>query len=788
MNTTNLSEFLHKSAAEGSSQGFDEATFVPTIDLQEYLRILWRQKMFIFAAAVTIMMLGYLVVASLTPMYTASVLVEINPRQNRIVDFDAVLSGVTGDVESIQTEVEIITSRSIAQRTVSKLGLELNPEFNAELRPIGLIGSLRRNLGAWLSEVANEGAVENLEIHGAVELQSGEPGLFSTILISLSQVLDKPLEPESSVEELIQRRNDNLVDNVLDRLTVAPEGRSRVIRISFESEDPKTAAAAANAIADFYVVAQLEAKFEATKRATSWLSERVEQLRREVESKEQAVEEYRAQSGLLQGGREVTLMDEKVSELNAQYVLELANLAEAEARLQQVNHLLSSPGGIESATEVLESPLIRDLRAEETRVERTIAELSEEYGEQHPTLINVRAQLRDLRGRISLEVDRIIQGLRNEVAVARARSSSLSRSLENVKAEVAGLNVREVQLRALEREANASRTLLEILLERTKETASQETFQQADASVLSYAPVPEYPSFPKKNLIYPIIGVAAIALGFLLAFVIENLDLGFRSADQIARTLGVRSLGLIPSVSKISAMGKAPQDYIVENPQSAFGEGLRSMYTNVLLSDVAQRPKVLLIASALPHEGKTTVAVSLARMLASLGQVVLIIDCDLRRPTSHKALKMEDGPGLSECLREGVKLEDVIQIDEATGAHVLRAGSPHNYSPDQLDSSAVQRLFKSLGRKYDLVILDSAPVMAVSDTLFVARLADKTIFVVRWAKTRREAASWALKQLIAAGADLSGVLLTMVDVKSHSQYGYADSGAYQGALKKYYTD
>ncbi len=148
---------------------------------------------------------------------------------------------------------------------------------------------------------------------------------------------------------------------------------------------------------------------------------------------------------------------------------------------------------------------------------------------------------------------------------------------------------------------------------------------------------------------------------------------------------------------------------------------------------------------------------------------------------------MEPGPGLSDCLREGIMPEDVIQVDETSGAHILLAGTPNEYLPDQFATDVLQSLLRSLGRRYDLVILDSAPVLAVADTLFLARLADKTIFLVHWAKTRREAVGLALKQLIAAGADVSGVLLTMVDVKSHAQYGYADSGAYQGTLKKYYT-
>jgi len=436
---------------------------------------------------------------------------------------------------------------------------------------------------------------------------------------------------------------------------------------------------------------------------------------------------------------------------------------------------------------VLQSPLIRQLRGQESLLERQIAELSEEYGDRHPTLINARVELRDLQTKIGLEVDRVIQGLRNEVAIARARVSSMAASLGQFKGEIAQLNQFEVQLRALELDAGASRTLLGNLLERTKQTASQQNFQQADASIISYAPQPTSSSFPRKGLILSLAFLVAIIQAVPLAFALEKMDLGFRSAEQISRSMGVKSLGMTPKVSRLAAIGKAPHEYILEHPESAFGEAIRTLYTNVLLTDVVRRPKIILMTSAMPGEGKTTVALSLGRALAMVGHRVIVVDCDLRRPSVHGDLGIEPGPGLLDCLTAGANVEDVILMDTNSGAHILLAGTPVHNSPDLLDSEHMQKLLKHLGRKYDVVLLDSAPLLAVSDTLFLARLADKTIFLVRWAKTRRSAASLALKQLLAAQADVAGVLMTMVDVKSHATYGYGDSGVYHGQLKKYYT-
>jgi polysaccharide biosynthesis transport protein len=754
-------------------------------DLHEILQVLLRQRKVIFATTLLTLFLAFVVVNSMTPYYTASSLVEINARQARVVDFDSVLTGLPANDETVQTEIAIIKSRNIARRVIERLGLARNPEFNIALRPVGLLQSWQYSLADWL---VGDSAVPPKETEGGSNEEAAKSaGLFDEIAHTLAGYLRPPMDEDGTDEYRIKNETDRVIDQYLKNLAVRPESRSRILQISFESEDPKSAAAAANATADFYIVAQLEAKFEATKRATEWLNERVSQLRDEVVVKERAIEEYRAKSGLLQGGRDATLASEQISELNAQHVTEVARLAEARARLRQANNLMNSPSGIESSVEVLQSPLILQLRNEEALVERRIAELSEEYGESHPTLINARAELKDLQTKIKLEVARIIDGLRNEVAIADARASSLAVSLEKQKKEMAVLNQSGVELRALELDANASRTLLENLLERTKQTTSQESFQQADANIISYAVEPKEPSFPVKSLMLSLALVLGITLGVTLAFAIEHLDFGFRSGEQISRILGVRSLGLLPRVSKIASAGKAPYDYILNHPNSAYSEGIRTLYTNLLLSDVVRRPKVILMISALPNEGKTTVALSLARLLSMAEYNVVVVDCDFRNPTVHKNLGIEPGSGLKECLAAGIPIGEAIQVDKACGAHILNAGAVLRDSLGQFDSEVMQNVLRQLRRQYDLVIMDAAPVFAAADSLFLAQLADKTVFLVRWAKTRRAAARLALQQTLAAKADVAGVLLTMVDVKSHATYGYGDSGVYQGKFKKYYS-
>jgi capsular exopolysaccharide synthesis family protein len=768
------------------------------IDFSEIGRILWRRIWVIFWSVVIVLSLGATVVFSLTPRYTASASVEINPRQTKILNFEEVLSGLPANAATMETEIEILRSRMLASRAVANLDLIKLPEFNPALRAPSPQKMAMRWVLVKLDSVAEHvvpgSPEEDAKQTGAAGERNANPGGWSSqparsvqrLLVGLSSEREKSTPEGTALSQVLNVEKNAVIDAFDSRLSVRPKGKSRVIAINFASEDPEIAAKAANTVADLYIVSQLEAKFEAAKRANAWLNERIADLRQEVRAREKAVEEFRNKSGLIQGGTQATLTGEQVTALNARYINERTVLAEVTARLRQAESLLKSPRGIETAGEVLNSPNIRALRAQQTLVERKVAELSNEYGERHPRMISARAEKADIIEKIRLEIDKIIQSLRNDFAVARARTQSVRSELEGLKADVAKLNAAEVQLRALDREATASRQLLVQLLTRSKETASQTNFQQPDATIITAATIPDSPTFPKTGMLILLLVALGTGIGLFGAVVVDRLDQGYRSADEITRQLGVASLGLVPAVSKLRSRGKDVQTYCVENPTSAFSEAMRSLHTNLLLTDVGNRPSVVLVASALPNEGKTSTVVALARLLAHVGQSVIVIDCDLRQPSIAKAFGVKDGPGLGECVYGKAPLEDVIQEDSLTPAHFLRAGErPPNF-PDLFDSVAFQQLLKTLSRNYDLVLLDSAPVLAVSDTLFLGRLADKTVLVVRWAMTRRATVDLALKKLQGARARVAGVLLSMVDVKGLASYSYSDSGSYSGELKRYY--
>ncbi len=734
------------------------ALLAEEFDLREFFRKLWRRKALIFGTIVFLTVAAAIALFLITPRYTAETFLLLQSRGATIINLEEVLAaGLDGGTETVESEIELISSRRLATKAVERLNLETDPEFNANLRPEGLLStvlSLRKYLPEeWLAAITVSDDTEEL-----------------------------------SPEELRDQERAAVVDAFLERLDVSRQGLSRVIGIAFASENPKTAANAVNTLADLYILDQLEAKYEATRRATQWLSEKIAELRQKVEGSEQAVEKFRVQAGLHQGTGG-SLISQEISDLNTQLIIAKTARAEAEARLGQARQLIRSSGGAASAAAVLQSPIIQTLLGQETEVKRKVAELSREYGERHPRLINARAELEDLQSKMAAEVNKIVQGLRNEVGVARARQASLRRSLDQIKGRLAQSNSAEIQLRALERESGADKAMLETFLGRFEETSAQEDIssQQPDARIISVAAVPSKPSFPKSKLILALVFVASAFVGIFLVFLVEQLDSGFRSGEQIEQMTNVSVLSLVPIVTGFSIKRQAPYDYILERPTSAYGESIRSLYTSLLLSHVDSPPKTIVFTSAQSGEGKTTLVVSLARMLAKSGRNVIIIDTDLRKPSVGRFLKLPATPGLVELLSGEAKFEDVVCTDEPSGAHVITSGKFATNAADVVNSDQMKRLLEGLSRSYDMVLLDSPPILAVSDARILARLVDRVVFAVRWADTGRATVVSCLRQ-VSTGAKLAGVALTMVNVKKHAQYGYGDSGYYYGRAKKYYVD
>jgi exopolysaccharide transport family protein len=727
------------------------------LNLREVWRGLKRRKLALLVPVVLITLGVFLWAKQQTPLYTAQALLSVQNRDAPVVAIEGVVEDLAADPATIESEIEFLSSPAFLRRIVDKLNLTQDPEF-----------------APWLKEE--------------------EPGWFGSLLELLNPMRYVPAHlwgaADSSGPERdpAARELNAVIGNLTNRLTVEQVSRSYVISLSFLSEDPVKAAKIANAMADEYLASQVEAKYAAADRATDWLKKRIDELRGKVLEAEAKIVEYRTKNHLVNTDADNPLTLQ-FFQLNTQLALAQAQRAEAEARLSRARGMLDS-GGIGNAAMVLKSPLMDSLRAQETELIRKLADMSSVYGANHPQMINARAEIQSVRDKMLDEARRIIDDFENEVSVASAREKELQSNMSRLQDDAGRVDLAGAELSALQGEVDTNRKLFETFLARFREIVQQQSLQESDAKLLSAADPPNGPSHPQVMLLTTIAFGASLVIGILLVFVIERWDAeyGFRSADEIQAALGVRALALVPDLSRRETQGIAAEDYILQKPHSAYAEALQRVRTSLFLIDGERPPKTILITSSVPLEGKSTIAASLARQSARSGLKVILIDADLRRPRLHEVIGLPNQNGLSEVLTGRSNPESAIKRDEKSGLDFLPAGVGVVSPPDLFRSSTMKILLEETAAYYDLVIIDSPPLAAVSDSFALSGMVDKTVYCIRWEQTPRNVALAGIRQLVDAGADIAGIVVARVDVKKHARYGYADSGYYQGSYRKYYVN
>ena len=746
-----------------------------SLTLRDLLMTLWRRKLVIMGTSLIITGFAVLVVMQIVPLYIAQTSIVIESPQTNVIDIESVAPGLSTDWFTQETQAAILGSRVLAEKVVDRLDLVNHPAYNPALRP------------------PKQGLLERLNI----DIDRYLPEWWQTALHDFKSVTDTG-EDEITVigvelppAEQRRQLREQVTNTYLGQLSIEPSDTSRVIYVKVTSPDGEIAAKLANTAAQVYIDDQVANKSEQTELANAWLQDRAIELKKRVEASARAMETHRRKSGLadVQGS---TLLSQQLSELNSQLIAARAALAEAEARYAQIQDLIEVEGGVSSAAAVLQSPLIQNLRAQETEVVRKIAELKTQLRDGHPTMVLARNELADLSAKIEGEVRKIVINQGGELKIARIRVVNLDHEIGRLQARLDSQTDAEITLAALETELDANGKLYDTILARLKEIGVQDaSLVQADARIISYATVPKSPSFPRKRLIVGSAFVASTILGILLVLLIEQLDSGFRSREQVENATGVTVLGMVPRL-RAGWFGVAePHNDILDRPNTVLGESFRTLRTALLLSDVDNPPRTVLVTSSVPGEGKSTTALSLARTAAMHSQKTLIIDGDLRHPSLHRSLGVENDIGLIDYLSRDMPLEEIIQIDFRSGSHYILAGQAVPHSTDLLGSEKMRALIAALSEIYDLVVIDTPPVLALSDTLVLLRSVDKTVFLVQWEKTRRETANAGLRQVIDAGADLAGIVLAQVDLKRQAQYRYggdAYQSYYNSAYQKYYAN
>lgn len=714
------------------------------------LYVRFRRRLPIFLAVVAGVMLcvtAYTFTQKST--YTATAQVLIEPRKADIIDKQAI-SGMSADSSAIDTQVQVITSRDLAEHLVDRLHLDKDPAFTWALSSSGSAG--------------------------------GVMGLAK----SIGRVASPTASTQASALDVHQRQIAPIVDLVRSSIQVRRTGLTYVIQISYSASDPALAARLANAVAEQYLIDQTEAKLDFSRGASQWLDSRLKGLAAQVEGDEAAVQRYKIANNLMSANG-ATMAEQEVSTLNQQIAVSRAELAEKRARLDAAQGQLSRGGGGGDIGAVLGSDVVRDLRSKKAEVTRRQAELLTRYGPLHPEVRKVERELADINDNIDQEITRVLSNLRAEVQVAAQRAASLQSSRGRASGSLAANNSATVQLMELERRAQASRAVYEAFLNRSKETAAAEGVQQPDARLASRAEIPAKPSSPNIPLNLALGLVLSVVGGLGVVILMENLDSGLRTSTEVETLLNVPSVGAVPL---IPASEKVTQkaDYVLEKPFSAFAEAFRNLKTSLLFSRDDKPIRVIALTSSLPGEGKTLTTLSLGRSMASSGSKVVMIDGDLRRHMLTSALNVTVEKGFVELLEGAAVLDDVLFLDKSSGAYLIFCSDREMPKADVIGGGRLAVLFEQLKERFDYILVDTAPVLAVADTRVLAANADVVLFLCRWGKTPRQAVMASIDLLLNAGAYLAGVCLTQVDLVQQSRLGYGDKLYYYQAYKKYYSE
>ena len=736
--------------------GIDDHPFDP----RRLLAALLARKYMIGGIMVLGVGLGILYANQITPLYSADTTLLIEGAQQKVVNIESVAQGIKPDYYTNETQAAVIRSRDLIGKVVDKLDLYNSPLFNPELAPprAGMLAALNAILGGWFGRDARH------------REKSVDPYAGMT-----------PAEKHAAQREA-------LIDSFLTGLTVTPSQRALLVTVEYASPDADMAAKAANAIAEVYIQQQLQRKNTVTQNASKWLAQRAGELRQKVIDSERRLEDYRRKSGIMEV-QGLNLLREEIAKVNDDLIAARTKRVEAEARYQQVQKLLRS-GDANTVAAVLDSPLIQRLREQEAQVLRKIAELRTRLRPGHPDMILANSELKDLDKKIQNEVNKIVVSLGNDLQIARVRESSLSSELQRLERQVEGQNEAAANLKALQTEVQANKQLFETVNARFKETSVvEEGLQQPDAHIISRATVPILPFYPQKRVIVAIALFFSTALGVGIAIILELLDSGFRNAEQLEEMTGLPTIGSVPRLARADR-NRRPHQVISLRPNSTYSEAVRSIRTALMLSDPDTAPRALLITSSVSGEGKTSMSLSLASLAARSGQRVIALDCDFRHPNLHLALDCANTNGLSNYLTGQAELSDVVEIDPATGMHFIPAGARAPHPTDLLSSARMHALLRRLESLYDVVVLDAPPLLAVSDALVLVRAVDRVVYLVRWEKVRRETAVAGLKQLVDAGANIAGTVLTQIDLKKQSRYGYRGAGGsyYYSQNPRYYNE
>jgi succinoglycan biosynthesis transport protein ExoP len=711
------------------------------------------------------------------PTYSAKVQVLLENSKAQFVQQQSLVAEPVFDFNQIETQLQILQSRTIAVAVINQLKLADDPDLNGSGPSMS---SWSHRVRAWVSPPPKD-------------QQSDAPG----------------------------QSGEDLIEAFLDRLSAKRIGLSNVIEISYNSSSPKRAAEIANAIASAYIADQLNAKFEANRSATSWLQERLRDLGEQALTAERAVSAYKSQNNIVSSGGK-PIDEQQVTDLNSRLVAARAQTSDALAKLNRYEAILrtnsesASPIGTLDAggSDALSSPIINGLRQQYLELARRVSEWSARFGRDHLAVINLRTRMQDLRTSILDEVKRLAETSRGEFEVAKQRRQEIEKQLTEAVSQSRSSNSAELTIRELDSRAKGLRNLYETFLQRYMGSVQQGTFPISETRVIYPASPPQSKSKPKTTLVMALGVIGGLALGIGLGLLRDLMDRVFRTSAQIEGALELPCLSLVPLLrglkppKQTTRSQQADEDLrrrfisthsaihhsVIGMPLSRFTEAIRSIKLAIDLTPNKTSNQVIGITSALPNEGKTTIAATLAQLIGHSGKKVIIVDCDLRNPSLSASLAPNAAMGIMEVINGTRSLEETVWRDPKTNLVFLPAvrRGPLIHTSEILSAEAMCKLFDRLRATYDYIIVDLPPLAPLVDVRVTSPLIDCFILVVEWGRTKIDVVQHALHTAPNIYECLIGAVLNKTDIKAmirydtyrsdyysdnhYARYGVSDSG------------
>jgi polysaccharide biosynthesis transport protein len=718
------------------------------VNLRAYLKVLSKRRWAITAIAFAVLTVGIVATLKQKPDYRSSAMLEIEKENPNILTVQELFQIEDVSDTYLVTQYRVLQSENLARRVIAQLHLDENKEFSPHARP------------------------------PAAESTAGGAG--------------QAARPDARTEEEVLKEFE-------DHLSVDPIRQSRLVKISFESQDPRLAASVVGALADSYIEQNLENRWNATQKAAQWLSQQLDGLKIKLEKSEDELQQYAQSNGLLflesEQGQTENILDERLRQLQEELTKAQADLYQRESlyRLVQAGSYDSLPG-------VVDNQLMQNLTLRLADLESRYAQLATTFSPDYPKVKELQNQMDATRGMLHQERQRVADKMRNDYTAAARREALVEQAFDEQQKRANDVAAREVQYGILKREVDTNKQLYQGLLGRLKEAGVSAGLKASNIRIVDSPVTPVRPVRPMVALNLSLAALLGLTCGVSFAFLAEHLDNTLKSSEDVERFLQVPALASIPSADSLNGhrrgvYGLPPNSRLLEkgngngngkgllkpewfridevNTQyAALPEAFRGLRTSVLLSTAGRPPRSLMITSAQPGEGKSTVSTNLAISLAQLGQKVLLIDADLRRPCLHKIFQIRSAAGLVGYLTGMRPWRETVIPTTVCGLDVIPCGPVPPNPVELLSSDLVQALIEAASEQYTTVLFDTPPILNVTDSRVLAGQVEGVLLVVKGNATPRELARRAQASAYDVGANIIGVVLNRVDARSGEYYYY----------------